>query len=236
MPLYSLYLESGPKHKKTMAHVLDLLGCVVTGPTTEETLARAPAGIREYLRFLRRHGDAVDPDAAIQTEVREHITEGQWLGNGSASALFGPDVGPLPRDELERLIARLQWQREDLLALVGGRSEAEMVAKPATARAVREILAHVFGAEYSYIRAFGKLADVAGPGPVERMATPALIEWMTFVREREIALLRGLSDAERAEFLPNRAQPRTARRILRRALEHEWEHLGELRDRLTPES
>jgi hypothetical protein len=33
--LYDLYLESGPKRKKTMVHVLDLLGCIVHGPTTD---------------------------------------------------------------------------------------------------------------------------------------------------------------------------------------------------------
>ena len=29
---YKLYVESGPKRRKTMVHVFSLLGCVATGP------------------------------------------------------------------------------------------------------------------------------------------------------------------------------------------------------------
>jgi len=43
MTTYDLYLESGPRRKKTMVYVLDLLGCMANGLTTEEALARAPS-------------------------------------------------------------------------------------------------------------------------------------------------------------------------------------------------
>ena len=36
--MYALYLESGPQRKKTLAHVLDLLGCVVQADTTDEAV------------------------------------------------------------------------------------------------------------------------------------------------------------------------------------------------------
>ncbi len=67
---YALYLESGPKRRKTMAHALGLLGCVAIGPTTDEALANTPAAIQAYLRFLRRHGepDAADPEAPFAIE------------------------------------------------------------------------------------------------------------------------------------------------------------------------
>lgn len=35
MTEYLFYLESGPQKRKTMVHVLSLLGCVANGPTTE---------------------------------------------------------------------------------------------------------------------------------------------------------------------------------------------------------
>ncbi len=92
MPHYPIYLESGPKRRKTMVHVLDLLGCVATGPSTEAALQATPDAIRAYLRFLRRHGEAADLDAPFTTPVAEHITEGQWLGNGSPH----PGVWPGP--------------------------------------------------------------------------------------------------------------------------------------------
>jgi len=95
MVLYNLYLESGPMRKKTMVHVLDLLGCISTGPTTEAALERTPHAIREYLRFLQRHGFPIDSEAQIQTRIAEHITEGTWLGNGDPSlCVFGEQITP----------------------------------------------------------------------------------------------------------------------------------------------
>ena len=62
MTTYALYLESGPQHKKTLAHVLDLLGCVVQGDTTAEAVAAAPDAIRAYRNFLKRHGEKLDEE------------------------------------------------------------------------------------------------------------------------------------------------------------------------------
>ena len=53
MQTYRLYLESGPKKKKTMVHVLELLGCIAKGPITDEALSSTPGAIRAYLRFLK---------------------------------------------------------------------------------------------------------------------------------------------------------------------------------------
>ena len=61
MITYNLYLESGPRQRKTMVHVLDLLGCVVAGGTTQEALDVTPDAIKAYLSFLHRHGEPVDP-------------------------------------------------------------------------------------------------------------------------------------------------------------------------------
>src|SRR5262249_20971480 len=95
MTTYSLYLESGPRRRKTSVHVLDLLGCVAVGPTTEGALAATPDAIRAYRCFLHRHGETVAPDAPFGTRVVEHVTEGMWLGNGSPYLVFGPDLEPV---------------------------------------------------------------------------------------------------------------------------------------------
>ena len=91
MTEYHLYLESGPKRRKTMVHVLDLLGCMANGPTTEAALKATPESISAYLRFLKRLGEKADADAAFTTAIEEHITEGDWLGNGSPYVTYGPD-------------------------------------------------------------------------------------------------------------------------------------------------
>ena len=111
---YDLYLESGPRHKKTMTHVLALLGCVAVGPTTAEAVAATPDAIRAYLRFLRRHGEPVDPGAPFETRVVQHITEGDWLGNGSPYLLFDADLQPLSEQEIETYLRRFAWLRGEL--------------------------------------------------------------------------------------------------------------------------
>jgi hypothetical protein len=59
MQMYKLYLESGPKKKQTMVHVLEVLGCIAKGLTSGEDLDRTPEAIRAYLRFLKRHVETV---------------------------------------------------------------------------------------------------------------------------------------------------------------------------------
>lgn len=235
MKVYLLYLESGPMRKKTMVHVLDLLGCIANGPTTEEALARTPDAIRAYLSVLQRHGEEVDPAEEFQTEIAEHVTEGSWLGNGDPALVFAPDLEPVSQEERERLIRRMEALRAELLALVDGLSEQEITKKPPTGRSIRAILEHVFGAEYSYIRRLGKLEEVQGPGSVERMTLNGLLEWMSFVRSKEIAQLRTISNEEIAERLSEKKNHVTFRKLLRRTLEHEWEHLAEIRERLAQE-
>jgi predicted RNase H-like HicB family nuclease/uncharacterized damage-inducible protein DinB len=233
MTFYKLYLESGLKHKKTMVHVLDLLGCIATGPTTEEALEKTSEAIREYLRFLQRHDAVVDSNAEMQTEITEHITEGAWLGNGSYTVMFQPDLEPLTTEKLEEYVKRLQWSRSEMLALVSGLNDEQLEEKPQSAgRPIRAILEHVFGAEYAYVRDLGKLDRVRGPGSVERMPKDELLAWMEYVRSVEIEKLRSLSVQELSEVFTHGKQTRTAHRVIRRMLEHEWEHLVELRERL----
>jgi len=228
MTLYHLYLESGPMQKKTMVHVLDLPGCIACGPTTGEALERTPGAIRDYLCFLQRHGEQVRAEAEITTQVAEHITEGIWLGNG-ASILFAPDREPLTRQDLETCLRRAAWSRAEIIALVHHLSEEEIEVKPARGRSLKGILEHLFAAEYSYVRHVGKLPGVQGPGLHIRRSKEELLTWMAVVRASEISLLHTLAVEEPASSSPAAPHPR---RILRRLLEHEWEHLVELKERL----
>src|SRR5207302_2574543 len=157
---FDLYLESGPQRKKTLLHVLDLLGCVVQADTTDEALAAAPEAIRSYLRYLKRHGERVDPGEAIQTRLAEHNTEGMFSGQ----AMWPQDLKPVVPAALARYTRWLDWSRADLLALVNGIDEKGLRAKPAAGRSLRDILLHVLGADKSYV--YGLV------GPLKAMGEP----------------------------------------------------------------
>jgi uncharacterized damage-inducible protein DinB len=196
-------------------------------------LQRTPEAIHAYLRFLARHGEEIDPNAEVQTRIADHVTEGDWLGNGSPYIVFQQDLEPLTTEELEKYIRHLEWSRSELLALVSGLSDEQLSENPQPkGRPIRRILEHIFGAEYAYVRTLGKLDGVAGPGVVERMGKDELLEWMGHVRAAEFAKLRSLNEQERSEPFVSGNSTRTARKMLRRMLEHEWEHLTELSERV----
>ncbi len=227
---YGLHLESGPMRRKTMVHVLDLLGCVVMMPTTDEAVDEAPAAIRRYLEFLAAHGEPVDPKAAFGTAIREHVTEGTFLGQGGAH--FAWDERTMRAGEVRAAAARFGGLRAALLEAAEEIPSTWLAVKPATGdRALGGILFHVLGASSGY------LSSVIG-------GTPEIGRLRTQAEKGELRAIDGLRAqapllAERLEQLApggkSRAalkRPEQVTRGIRRLLEHEWEHLEELRRRM----
>lgn len=230
MTTYDLSLESGPKRRKTMVHVFDLLGCVATGATTDEALAATPDAIRAYLRFLRRHGQPVDPDAGFETRVTEHITEGAWLGNGSPYVAFARDFEPVSDDELATHLRRFRWMREEMAAWVRTQSDEELDAEPQPkGRPARAVLLHVMAVPGAYLSAAlgGAKGFSALQTQAERGLVPldeALMRVVDMVEER----IAQATPAGRLRVVERPKDVRTFRKALRRMLEHDWEHLAEL--------
>jgi predicted RNase H-like HicB family nuclease/uncharacterized damage-inducible protein DinB len=230
MKTYDLHLESGPKRKKTMVHVLELLGCVAVGPTTEAAIEATPDAISAFRRFLRRHGEQIDPDEPFETRVVEHLTEGEWMGNGSPYLIFDADLEHLSDEEVETYLQRTGWLLEELAAWAATQTDEQLDATPATGgRAARAILLHVLGAQGAYLSA--ALAGAPGFGRVhgaaERGELPlpeALLRTIDLVNDRVAATTLEQRNAVRE--LSSRSY--TLRKAFRRMLEHDWEHLAEL--------
>jgi predicted RNase H-like HicB family nuclease len=232
MTRYDLYLDHGPKRRTTMVHVIALMGCVHNGPTTDEVLEEMPDAIRGFLRFLAEHGDErADPDAPFTTRIAEEVTKGQMLGSGVE--VFGPDHDPIKPAELKRLVTRHGWIREAMLKDVAALDGKALAAKPARGRPIGAILQHVMGADCSYLssglrsnRDLNALARDAEKGELD--VREALDEG-----ERLFAAdLLATTPAERSAVIPRGQLIGSVRRTLRRSLEHNWEHLLEIRTRL----
>jgi predicted RNase H-like HicB family nuclease len=227
---YGLYLESGPKRRKTMVHVLELLGCIAVGPTTEEALAVTPVAIRAFKSFIARQGEVVDLDAPIGTVVIEHVTEGEWLGNGSPYLMFGPDLQPVAEPELETLVGRFLAMRRALATWSASQSALYLDALPVGGgRTARAILLHTLGATGGYLGAalggapgFGSIVGATERGQLD--VTDGLRRVGALAAER----VRATSPEERAMIRQRPHDRRTLRKALRRMLEHDWEHLAEL--------
>src|ERR1700694_960405 len=233
MTTYALYLESGPQRKKTLLHVLDLLGGVVQGDMTDAAVAAAPDAIRAYRRFLERHGEKLDGASKIENRLAEHNTEGLFSGQ----AIWPQDLKPLAPAALVRYLRWLDWSRADLLALVKGIDDKDLRAKPAKGRSLRDILLHVLGADKSYVyalvgplKAMGESSHGAERGDLDLRI--ALKE----ARAAAIDRLKTLTPAERAKVRKAGQSTYSAYRVIRRMLEHEWEHRREIAARLGREA
>jgi uncharacterized damage-inducible protein DinB len=226
---YALYLESGPKRRKTMVHALGLLGCNNNGPTTEDALAEAPDAIRAYLRFLSRIGEDAGPGQPFTTRVAEHVTEGSWLGNGSPYLVFAPDLEPLTDTDIQTFTRRFHALRETLASWAESQSDAQLDAAPeGGGRTARAVLLHVLGTPGAY------LSPITGAPGVSRVRTlcergqmpPA--EGLRKIDAIMSQRLRETTPRQRSEVLERGQITRTLRKQIRRTLEHDWEHLVEL--------
>jgi predicted RNase H-like HicB family nuclease len=227
---YALYLESGPQRRKTMVHVPALLGCMANGPTTEDALAATPEAIRAYLRFLCRCGEDVDPEAAFDTRIAEHITEGVWLGNGSPYITYGPDLEPVTEAGLGILIKRLLRLREELAGWAETRDNASLDALvEGSSRSARAILLHVLGPTAAYVSPV--LGTISGVSRLQTAAERGQIGVPEALRQTTgivVERLRQVTPDERSRVTQRPKETRTLRKALRRMLEHDWEHLAEL--------
>jgi uncharacterized damage-inducible protein DinB/predicted RNase H-like HicB family nuclease len=234
MTEYALYVESGPRRRKTMVHVVDLLGCIAQGPTTDDALEATPDAIRAFMRFLKRHGDAVEPDGRFTTAIVAHVMEGSFIGQGDPAPGFAPDFEPLSALELKRYVQRLDWIHEDLLRVIDRLTPRQLTAEPqGGGRPVYHILQHVSEAQCAYLRyAAGKVDGLAEAARAVRERPDDVASALSRVWQISEARWAAMTADERNRRVPHGQLTWTARRGLRRALEHDWEHLQELSRRL----
>lgn len=232
---HALYLESGPRMKTTMVHVFDLLGCIANGPTTEAALEAAPSEIRQFLCFLQRHREDVDPDARFTTTIAAHIMEGSWIGQGDPAPGFAPDFEPLTPEDEAAYRRRLQWLGEDIVGLIDQVRGGELVTKPEKGRVLRDIVFHVANANVEYFRASGigkpegakEALKAIESAPDRELATRLVDLWQLLDSQIE-----RITPEVRTARVRRGEKLWTARRGFRRALEHPWEHLREMQRRL----
>lgn len=201
--------------------------------TTDEAVVAAPEAIRAYLHFLKRHGEKVEPSTKIETRIAEHNTEGLFSGQ----ALWPQDLAPLAPATLARYLRWLEWSRADLLGLVKGIDEKGLRAKPSKGRSLRDILLHVLGADKSYVYALiGPFKPMGDPTNAAERGDVDLRVALKEARAMAIGRLWDLTAAERAKVRRSGQSTYSAHRVIRRMLEHEWEHRREIAARLGREA
>src|SRR3990172_8929664 len=98
--------------------MLDLVGCFMWGEDEEVALSRVPSAVGAYASWLAEHGETAPVPHTDATVVVERVTPSGAAGS-ERTAILGPDRRPGRGDALEPAMRRLDFARQDLLALIG---------------------------------------------------------------------------------------------------------------------
>ena len=210
------------------AWVPALPGCFCEAPSEHEALARMPVVVGEHLAWLRRHGEEVSNDNSYQVEVVERVE----APPGRSEPCFAADRVPATQEDVERPIRLMGYARDDLLALVSPLPDRVLDWQPAQEKwSIRGILAHIASAEGYYRTSL--LEEQPEREPAEERFD------LELQRERAIAHLRSLTEAQRAKvFHPNwpwrddEDEEWSVRKALRRFIYHERFHTRDIEQTL----
>ncbi len=235
MTHYQVYLETD-NDGRCMAHVLELPGCTARASTQEDAVKSVPAAVHTYNDWLRKHGEAIPPEAdLVEVEIAEQSLGFGPFDPGDAAALFLPDKRPFSQQEMEALIIRLSFSRVDLSELIAGLPAEVLDRQPAPHTfSIRRILRHLGNAEEWYISRI--VPPERLPPEWEHDEDLPILEFLEMERRTVIACMRLWTEEERSgvhyqpNFTRNPEEPWTARKVLRRLLEHELEHTGQIKE------
>jgi predicted RNase H-like HicB family nuclease/uncharacterized damage-inducible protein DinB len=197
--------------KGPIAHVPALPGASARGQTIEEAKENIKEAIKSYLSLLRDVGETVpkaSEDAYFEFEEVSTTT-------------FPTDYDMLRPNEMETLFRWMAISRQELVDLVKGLSEDDFDWKlDDDTPSIREIICHIAEADLWYTDRLKKWPEA----PLFRLAAA-----------RGVALerLRALTEEERASMTTYDGQDWPPRKIMRRMLEHEREHIRQLQELLT---
>lgn len=232
----SAYLEVARDGSWT-AHVLDLPGCVAFGRSREATLDALARDVDDYLAWLRRHGETVPavelPVTLAIAEVVERVSPAR--ASGEKVATFGPDYTSLTEDEVRQRLRLMHHARSDLLALLEALPLGGLdLVVPGGDRTVRQVAQHVGQAECWYLIRLSDDEDAAIAALYDRLDSDLVSALGALQSEAERRIGAWTPETRAAIHTPKQFtrygdEVWTARKVLRRFIEHQREHLAELR-------
>jgi uncharacterized damage-inducible protein DinB/predicted RNase H-like HicB family nuclease len=235
MARYAVYLETHDDGR-CMVHVPALPGCITRELTRDEALRRLPDAVRDYCAWLRRHGEpAPSDDEPVEFDIAGESTGYGPFDPRSAAALFSPDREPVTPEQMEDHFRLMAHSRADLLALVRDLPDEVLDWQPEPESfTIRRLLRHVGNAEEWYVSRLVPAETL--PPEWEHDEGLPILEFLEMERRTALARMRQLTGEERAEvhyptgWTDHPEEPWTARKALRRFLEHEREHTAQARE------
>lgn len=229
-----IYLD-GETGGRWMGHALAEVGCMWRAESQAEAEALASSAIREFYEWLRRHGEpGVEVPATLTIEVAAVTEIPNYNHSGAAVGTWETDYMPVTDTDIATAVRRLGYARRDLLELTAGLlPEVLDWAPPGEKRTIRRNLRHVRNCHGWYLTrvlGYDRVAEIL-PEPWPEEDSFFCLSW---VMERAVNALLDLPQELRSGVYhaPQPAEPWTARKMLRRFVEHEREHVEVVRHTL----
>lgn len=235
--MFHIGLENGTEGR-SQAWVLGHPGCFAYGADGLEALAAVPQAIRDYRQWIASHTPeswltGADTERSERSEHSEYRLEETWecysinsdyelVRDGyEVNAWFRHDWIPLSGEDVQRGLFLLNWGREALLKIVSNLS-VEILERtyPKERWSISGILKHIGGAEWWYLDRLGLAfpRDEVPEEPFERLKK---------VRERLVEILPGLAASKQVVGISGEFW--SPRKLLRRAVWHEYDHIAHIR-------
>ncbi len=194
-----------------LAHVPVLRGCIASGTTRDNAIANARRAFRAYLELLDARGVSIEHWKDLDPSTFE-------VRDLAADRVVPEDFGRLEEHELRDFLHQFEASRAALLSLVRDISADELERKPnETMWSVREALEHVMLTEASLLSRLEKW-------PADPYNTLQAVHRMAFQR----FTVMEPPDTDLDHVVLGRRW--TTRKVMRRILEHEFEHLGHIKE------
>ena len=196
-----------------LATVSALPGCIASGASRDEAVANARRGFVAYLELLEARGIATDRWKDLDP-VAFTVEDGPLTG------ILPEDLGPLDEHEMRDFLHQVEALRSATLSLVRGTTPDELERRPTESTwSVREALEHVMTTEVTLLSRLERWPQDDGSLP-----TFQAVHRMAFQR---FAVMDPEDTAIDHTVMGRRF---STRKVMRRILEHEFEHQQHIRE------
>lgn len=193
------------------AQLLDLPGCYALAQDAPEALAALEARIPAYYDWLRSH-DEYTPVVAgpfhVQAVETQHVAA---RAPDAGDAFFTPDAEPVTSEDLDWLLALLEWSLDDLLHLGEGILPTERDRPTRAGPPSNTLLRRAATAQARYLAMLTAQPD---PTAVTLPDAPP-VEQLREVRAVSLRRLRNVSENDRRRLFEVAGQRWSLRKILR---------------------
>lgn len=194
------------------AQLLDLPGCFAIGSDVWVAISHLEQNIPAYYAWLRSHDEETP---IVAGPFRVQLMETQEVAGPlpyQADAFFGPDNDPVSDEDLDWLLALLEWALDDLLQL-GARIPLERLDLPTgEGSSPNALLRQAATAQAGYLVMLN-----AQPDPYAEVTLPDAppLEQLREVKDVSLRRLRNVSENDRGRVFEVLGMRWSLRKILR---------------------